>query len=732
MSLDNINQNNDLAMFKNDILLEIKKIEDRMNTKINQLQTSFQDNSTEQKTQFEKITNNITDINALLVTRKMDDEKLSDILNMKQKIDFQLSSARSKISNINKDLQDAINKYDRIILDNLEVPGLIGKNCKYKYLNFFLEDIYKIITNLQLFKEKQIAHTQSYAEKMETLIQNMEFKMKELNETTIKLCDSKFAEAKIDIEKRCKVTEELIQILRIENGKCALDLIKTTENVKIDYEKLENIQNDINLTLESKIKIYKNVVEENTKNYLKMEDDYKLLKQKFTQLAEFIRDIRFQKNILNKKKFFESAALNIDFRKKQQFKDDYDMTTYNKIGDDVISYLQKTENNFNKNNNQNKNIGKRRRSMMFRGEMNEKKSNEKSENKNVDAFMQLIKNSENNSKNYNYTGSIEKKTNSIDAKKKDKYTSSNEISFSLLINNKNSFTSPRFSKAEKQLVINENVSSLNFLSEKRKLTENNLNNMKNNNSKNINTINNTSINLKRISISKENNSAINSNIKVIQEIQKDKMNTIKNIFDYSEKYPNSHNLYKVNKTVGNMKLKTKFLLEEQKENKELSNIMDKENLNSRNIEQKSGKNDLQNHKKNLTNSNTFLLTELKMDKKPNNLNEDLTNKKMKELEKNFMDLTQKINEINKTLSYINKNIENNKMAFNHKLSTNVCKLEASINNIKYIVCKTRMAKSTRKNNDTQDEEVKKVPHDESNILLRKIEPYLIKKFIKNS
>ena len=801
MSLDNITLNNQFIIFKNDLLTQVKKTEEEMNRKITQLQTSLQDNSNNQKNQFEKISNNIKGINSLLVARQLDDEKIQELINMKQKIDSQFLSTNTKLSNIDKDLQQSINKYDRIILDNLEIPGLIGKSCKYKFLNLFLEDMNKEISNLQLFKEKQSIYTQTYKEKMETLIQNMDYKIKELNQTTIQLCESKFAEAKIDIEKRCKITEELIQILRIENGKSALELIKNTDRIKVDWEKLENLQNDINSSMEKKIKYYENIVEENTKSYLKMEDEFKILKQKFTQLAEFIRDIRFQKNILNKKKFFENAALNIDFRKKQKFRDDYDMTLYDKIGDDVIDFLQYSENNFIKNNNQHKNSNenlnkennRKRKSMLFRGEMNEKKNFEKTENN--DKFIKLVKNSDGNYNNYYYSGSgetakikknvsdlsidINKKDNKEKNKentkeeiklseniendnKKENYICNNIISFSLLGNdnneqkNKTIFTSPKLSKRPKQLIINENVTNINYLSDKKKPTENDINinntqNIFNNFSKYTNNVNNRIININKINNSKNNNSTINNNIRVIPEIQKDKINTIKNIFDYSKKSSNSHNLHKANKTSGIMKLKSKLFLEERKENnfKEMSNIVDKEYLINKNTESKSVKNEFQNenknifnHKKNISNniltfnnesnSNTFLLTEIK-DKKFNNINEDIINKKMRELEKNFLDLTQKISEINKTISYFHKIIENNKVVLNHKLNTNVCKLESSISNIKYIISKTRMAKFNTKNNESKDEEVsKKLPQDESNILLRKIEPFLIKKFIKNS
>ena len=60
-----------------------------------------------------------------------------------------------KFNIMNKDLKDACFKYDKIVSNNLLVPGIIGSGCPYDNLRYFIEYANVKIAELVKAKEKQ-------------------------------------------------------------------------------------------------------------------------------------------------------------------------------------------------------------------------------------------------------------------------------------------------------------------------------------------------------------------------------------------------------------------------------------------------------------------------------------------------------------------------------------------------------------------------------------------------
>ena len=185
-----MSQNNitNMIYFKNEILEDVKKIETSLNNKISQITKLIKTNSEEYDSKFSKITINITDLISKISTRNHDIEKGNDLLNTKNDIIAQINQNKNKLDNIKRELQSAIFKYDRAILDNLDIPGIVGYNGKYKTMRTFFEDIYKEVKAGQLFREQQTLGNNKYKEKIETLINNLQVRSKEIYNTCNEIC----------------------------------------------------------------------------------------------------------------------------------------------------------------------------------------------------------------------------------------------------------------------------------------------------------------------------------------------------------------------------------------------------------------------------------------------------------------------------------------------------------------------------------------------------------------
>ena len=86
------------------------------------------------------------------------------------KTNNQLISHEICLNNLREDYTKSIQKYDKIYLDNLELPGYIGKYAKYKNCQVFFEEVIKELNKLNSYREKNIIDLKTYKDKLELII----------------------------------------------------------------------------------------------------------------------------------------------------------------------------------------------------------------------------------------------------------------------------------------------------------------------------------------------------------------------------------------------------------------------------------------------------------------------------------------------------------------------------------------------------------------------------------
>ena len=348
-----------MIYFKNEILADIKNIENNFNKRISQINDLIKSNSEEYNAKFTKYSTIITELIEIVSNRKHDYEKMEELFQMKNSIWAQINDNKNKLIIITKDLENAVFKYDRIILDNLEFPGIVGNRCKFKNMKELYEFIYNEIKVEQSFREEQIIGNKKYKERIETLINNLNLRSAEIYQACNDICFEKLKNFENIINKRCETTEGLLEKLRLENSEYSIELKERVERINIDWEKLQNIKNETYERIDEEIKKFNKIVEKNNIVFNSNKNEFNLIKQKFTQLSEFIRDVRFQKNLISHRRssIFSKEANNINFKKKQELqKDDLDNddsfyinNDKNKLNEsyDINSMKDKKENTFN-------------------------------------------------------------------------------------------------------------------------------------------------------------------------------------------------------------------------------------------------------------------------------------------------------------------------------------------------------------------------------------------------
>ena len=349
---------NDFIFFQDEILGDIKKVEKIFNEKISNIKTYIE-------TQTEKYDNKIKDLSNRLINLSLQLEeqknlKKSEELKQQSRLKYEemLTKLDIKLNILDKDFNNACYKYDKIFTNNLVVPGLIGTSCPYDSLKAFLEHIHLKISELSKAKDKQNLDTKKYKEKLETIIERNKTQIETAQNKINEYCTNGFKQCDDICKDRMNLIENRIETLRIENSKYAFELKQKSEEINLDWEKLNNIEKNINKKYKDEWNKITDVMDRITNKNDKFKEEFNLIKNKFTELSEFIKDVRFRKNlgevnisdIPTERRQYKELSNRIDFSKKRKTK---------RIQNDDIENgnNNNNDNNDNYDNNENEALG---------------------------------------------------------------------------------------------------------------------------------------------------------------------------------------------------------------------------------------------------------------------------------------------------------------------------------------------------------------------------------------
>ena len=346
----------DMIYMQNELLSDINSLEKKLSDKITQLSILIQNQKLISEQNFELSKGNYKILLEKIESNENLDKIKQQFTEFKTKINNNLIVNNSKISSLERELKDIGFKYDNLFNNNISTPGLIGKGGKYKDLRNFREYLDKKINELIIYKEKNIIDIKKYKEKTDNIIGQIQLRTQNNESKYFEFCYEKINEAKKEIMDKFSLLDESINNIKIENGKYSFDLIKKSEDLQNQINTFKNIEQDINTKLKEQSEKYQNYNNDLVKLFESQSDEFKLIKSRFTELSEFIKDVRFMRNLnnfkgkgvnqnneINSVSFLKDSRLlskRINFDKPQK---------YNK-NEEIKYEYNKTENDFNKKN----------------------------------------------------------------------------------------------------------------------------------------------------------------------------------------------------------------------------------------------------------------------------------------------------------------------------------------------------------------------------------------------
>lgn len=285
-----------------------------------------------------EVTNNV---NILSIKMSKIEENATNI----SKIKDQLTSQEIRLNNTTKDLGEACYKYDKMYLDNLILPGHIGDCCKFKNLREFLDYSVNQFGQFDLYKEKNTVDLKTYKERIEILIGKFNKQFENFNKASYDFTNLKIAEVKEYIKEIAMTINSRFPEIQIKNSNYFMDAKKEINNLIKERDDLKSFKNEIVNMLDAN---YKKVTDSNVETSNKIGEyktEFAKIKRNFLDIAEFIKDVRFKKNINNEaisSNQLKKLALSLSKEKENLSADKLNNIIETKV-DDVISDITKEE-----------------------------------------------------------------------------------------------------------------------------------------------------------------------------------------------------------------------------------------------------------------------------------------------------------------------------------------------------------------------------------------------------
>lgn len=428
--------------------------------------TTFQNNKLVTDQKFEIFNNKLSSLLTSIESNSESKKIKTELEDFKKHITQENISISNKIFYLERDLSDACFKYDNLF-STVGAPGLIGNGCKYINLKTFFELTDKNVMEFQSFRDKNKIDLEKYKNKLETLIGQFKLQIDSSRDKYFSFCNDKILETKNEINEQFKLIDEKINNMRLENGKYTYELIQKTEELKEKLEIINNITNEVDEKLNEQMKKYQKYNNELVKTFDSHKEEFKTIKIRFTELSEFIKDVRFLRNIKNYNNLkgnnkdndynslFKTGKLlskKLNFNKNQKITEEEENMYYNKQNnndiiniinsdDNKISAENKEENNNNEIKFDNKDDYKNNK--IIDNNINDNNKNNILENK-KENYNKIIDNKKNSNDNKNIViNRNEDNKKKYNIKLKDKESSNSKINLNLSninnnVNNNNS------------------------------------------------------------------------------------------------------------------------------------------------------------------------------------------------------------------------------------------------------------------------------------------------------
>ena len=276
----------EIYYFKNEMLKEFNQIEERINSQISLNSINLAKNHTDSENHYKFILAKTDSILEKMISYDSLIGKVDLLMGYKKQNDEKININKKKIDEINLELKNHFNKYDKALKNQINFDELVGENCQFKTYPQMMKYIMDNILCLNEHKEKSNIEASEYKNKFESLMYTFKSQINSTMKSITELITHSVNDCEVRMKGLIHIYDERLVELRAENSKNLNEL-----NEK--YEKLSNevldIKKEIYERIDTEVLNLKHIFNNDMSEF---KDELNKLGDKYAKLDEEINSIK--------------------------------------------------------------------------------------------------------------------------------------------------------------------------------------------------------------------------------------------------------------------------------------------------------------------------------------------------------------------------------------------------------------------------------------------------------
>ena len=342
---------NDILYFKEEVLQEIKNTEKNLIKKNKEANDFLKDKASLFEIKYTLLKDSINKLSTKLVGEIKNEEKLNDLYKTKESLLMETSSNKIKISLLEKETKDSIDRIYDLLKQSILYPGIIGNNSKFKTFHSLIDFILKESSENSNFRHKNIIDLSSFKMKVDKSINTLGLKIENNLVNTNTYTDLKVKEIQDKLEDVLRLYKKNLDDLRIENSDYVIQLVKDTKDIRDETKIIKSMRNEIFFKIDDELRKMKIENETIIEKFNLFKEDVDTAKNDIIRIEKKIQELMIEKIGLL---FDEIKKINEDFDKfKKQYsenKNDLEIKI-NEIKDNITKEQIQIFNNIEQINN---------------------------------------------------------------------------------------------------------------------------------------------------------------------------------------------------------------------------------------------------------------------------------------------------------------------------------------------------------------------------------------------
>ena len=327
---NNQNMKQDILKFKDEILREIKLVKKSFTEKYDFFELMTKEKFSKYDSEFFSYTEKMNEIKSNLLISENITKEVNSFKEFKSKFSDTILTQNIKINNLEKETKNDIYRIDNILTDSVIYTGIIGRTSKFKTFHEMVDYLLSQTSQNTSYREKNIIESNQLKKKLTNIEQGITTLRDSLTKEINLLFKKKIQECNAKLDNMVEEYDKKILDARQKSIEFIQEIQLTVEKFKEQLDDFIVIKNKIAEEIKEEVN---KLIKENDKTqnlFLNNKKEFNLMKDRFTQLSEFIKDIRFRINLGQeiKKKEFNQFSEKIDFSKKQKILVDKNLIIY--------------------------------------------------------------------------------------------------------------------------------------------------------------------------------------------------------------------------------------------------------------------------------------------------------------------------------------------------------------------------------------------------------------------